>query len=148
MHVGQAQVEAGWPHTNVHGICLLQNVASWEEAKYEGGPAPAPRKGAAMASTAGRFAVMFGGKATADDGTETCFDETLVMEALGGSILRIHTLAVGPTKPAPRAGAMFQVLLHPISSVPRMQAHSSAPILIKGMCLGAFLQNDLTGVLF
>ena len=92
----------------VHGV---QNVAAWEEAQYEGGPAPAPRKGAAMASTAGRFAVMFGGKAVAEDGTETCLDDTLLMEALGGSILRIHALAVGPTKPAPRAGAMFQVLL-------------------------------------
>ena len=93
----------------MHEVGGMQNVAAWEEAKYEGGPAPTPRKGAAMASTAGRFAVMFGGKTVADDGTETCLDDTLVMEALGGSILRIHALAVGSTKPAPRSGAMFQV---------------------------------------
>ncbi len=93
-------------------LCAAQVMAAWEEAKFEDGPAPAARKGAAMGSTGGRFAVLFGGKATAEDGVETLFDETLLMEAMGGGVLRIHPLAVGAQKPAGRTNAMFQVLSH------------------------------------
>ncbi|KAK9867723.1 hypothetical protein WJX84_004647 [Apatococcus fuscideae] len=92
--------------------CLVdtssKTLAAWEEVRYEGGPSPAPRKGAAMGSTGGRFAVMFGGKAAADDNTETFFDDVLLMEATGGGVFRIHSLAVGALKPAARTGAMFQ----------------------------------------
>ena len=92
-----------------------------------------------MASTAGRFAVMFGGKATAEDGAETCFDETLLLEALGGSILRIHTLAVGPTKPAPGQEPCFRYRCRPSQPALTLQADSSIPILTKGICFGESL---------
>ena len=65
-----------------------------------------------MGSTGGRFAVMFGGKAAADDNTETFFDDVLLMEATGGGVFRIHSLAVGALKPAARTGAMFQVAIY------------------------------------
>lgn len=83
-------------------------VAKWGEPALTG-DVPAPRKGAAAATTlGGRFIAMFGGTAVDEAGAALVLDQLVVFSLTGPRALSctIEPAVSGP-KPAARSGAML-----------------------------------------